>query len=223
MKKIFLLTTIVVMCGGLFAQSKTEFKEQLTALESELAQLKKSDSLKTIQYQEKLRFLEEQISTLNTTVATQNISLKNYADQVERQNNEINSLSRLVAIDTALRNNPPASSSTEVSPREKVIIFTNANNRFKVPEGKTWIIHDYRSVNYAGKDHAVFVSIMGTQVKDYYRSTGLFEPSLSMVLEGGSEAIFEIRVCDNGTDYSDSRPAPSNAKFCVIVTEYDNE
>lgn len=219
MKRLVLLATLAVMCNGLFAQSKSEMKEQLNALETELMMLKKTDSLNRVVYQTKLNTLEEQLESLTTTLNMQNAALRNYSDQVERQNEEINALSRLVAYDTALRNNPSASSSANVSPRTKTVMVSNANNRLVVPEGKTWFLRYFKSVNYAADGHKLYVSVTGTQVSNYQRD------SLdSMVLEEGSEAIFEIRVPrESGSAYSDSHVAPSDEKFFIEIVEYDNE
>ena len=224
MKKVVLLVAFVALCSSIFAQSKTEFKEQLTAVEAELTQLKRIDSINNVLYQAKLKNLEEQIASLTSTINTQNTALKNYADQVERQNNEINALSRLVAIDSALRN----SSSTNASPRERILIFTNNNNTFKVPEGKTWVIHDFKSVNYCNDEKGnlpvSFVTVTGTHINKHPYE-GHYQ-SGTIVLSEGSEITLEIRLLADRRDdwkYSISSPAPSDAVHCIGLTEYDNE
>lgn len=217
MKKVILLAAFVVLCSSLFAQSKTEFKEQLAAVETELAQLKKTDSLNSILYQAKLKSLEEQIASLTSTINTQNAALKNYADQVERQNNEINSLSRLVAIDTALRNS--ATSSTNASPRQKNLFCSKTNNRFVVPTGKTWVLSRFICVNYktfGWNKVCGFISVSGTHINNWLADE-------TFVCQEGTVITFDIRKRTDDATYETSLPAPNDAIISFIVHEYDNE
>ena len=133
MKKIIILACCFLMGSALYAQSKSELKEQFDEVNAELQRLKRSDSLNNLQHQATVKLLEGQIADLSKTIETQNTALSNYASQVERLNSEITNLTQ--RIEKEINKN------TVAAPRERIVIISNTqNNTFTVPEGKTWRI-----------------------------------------------------------------------------------
>ena len=150
MKKAFIFILCFAMGGVLFAQSKSELKEQLDAMTIKVTELSsivmelekkvQQSNIERQQLQAKINTMADETDRLNNTIKTQNTALASYAEQVARLNSEITALSNLVASN----DRKGADAKATAGEREFVVFFSNTqNNTFTVPEGKTWLISGF--------------------------------------------------------------------------------
>lgn len=232
MKKLIIFALCIAMGGALFAQSKSELKEQLDALTAQVETLK-SDLNNSIQERNQLQrtmtaernqlqstitLLEEKIAALNNTINMQNTTLASYADQVARLNNEIANLTNLVVGDSS-RHVPAPMAVSQNSPRERIVFFSNSkNNTFTVPEGKTWLIHGNVLAPTSNKYPRVWLNITSWNSKkiEYEIDTDL---SLFNAIPEKTTIKLQIKCRDDNSN----RIYPNDAEGYIIIQEYDNE
>ena len=209
MKKIIILACCFLMGSALYAQSKSELKEQFDEVNAELQRLKRSDSLNNIQHQATVKLLEGQIADLSKTIETQNTALSNYASQVERLNSEITNLTQ--RIEKEINKN------TVAAPRERIVIISNTqNNTFTVPEGKTWRIKG------CCLPHTMFrygnLHITQWNSKKILQEIGRAEYYDAIP----EKTTFKIQVPTDG-DKDTGYSYESGAEGHLIIQEWDNE
>ena len=214
MKKLIIFALCIAMGGALFAQSKSELKEQLDALTAQVETLK-SDLNNSIQKRNQLQstitLLEEKIAAMNTTINMQNTTLASYADQVARLNNEIANLTNLVVGDSSRHE-----SASQNYPRERIVIFSNSeNNTFTVPEGKTWRLRGHSLAWGGGKYKDVSDYVYITRWNSQKIETEVGRADFFTVIPENTTIKLQVKCNDNSS--------PSDAKGFIIIQEWDNE
>lgn len=231
MKKLIIFALCIAMGGALFAQSKSELKEQLDALTAQVETLK-SDLNNSIQERNQLQrtmtaernqlqstitLLEEKIAALNNTINMQNTTLASYADQVARLNNEIANLTNLVVGDSS-RHVPAPMAVSQNSPRERIVFFSNSkNNTFTVPEGKTWRIKGHSLVWGGGKYENVLDNIIITRWNSQKVEKEIGRTEFYDAIPEKTTIKLQIGVNYQNTIY------PNDAEGYIIIQEWDNE
>ena len=229
MKKLIIFALCIAMGGALFAQSKSELKEQLDALTAQVETLK-SDLNNSIQERNQLQrtmtaernqlqstitLLEEKIAALNNTINMQNATLASYADQVDRLNNEIANLTNLVVGDSS-RHVPAPMAVSQNSPRERIVFFSNSkNNTFTVPEGKTWDISSgilLPTMNKYFYGSRMVIATWNSKKLDNFTESGGGIPEKTTI---------KLQIICKDANYNDIYP--SDAEGYIIIREYDNE
>lgn len=230
MKKLILFALCIAMGGALFAQSKSELKEQLDALTAQVEtlksdlnnsiqernQLQKTMTAERNQLQSTINLLEEKIAALNTTINMQNTTLASYADQVARLNNEIANLTNPVVGDSS-RHAPAPMAASQNYPRERIVFFSNSkNNTFTVPEGKTWDISSgillSTANKYVERSPKVYITDWNSKkLNNYEISYGTIPEKTTIKLQ---------IIMWNGNNYG---IGPNDAEGYIFIKEYDNE
>lgn len=211
MKKIIILACCFLMGSALYAQSKSELKEQFDEVNAELQRLKRSDSLNNLQHQATVKLLEGQIADLSKTIETQNTALSNYASQVERLNSEITNLTQ--RIEKEINKN------TVAAPRERIVFISNTqNNTFTVPEGKTWRILGNSLPHTYYKYHRDNLHITQWDSKKIVMDIGR-AAYYNAIPE---KTTFKIQV-PTGDDRDTGYSYESDAEGYIIIQEWDNE
>ena len=225
MKKLILFALCIAMGGALFAQSKSELKEQLDTLKAQVETLK-SDLNNSIQERNQLQstitLLEEKIAALNTTINMQNTTLASYSDQVARLNNEIANLTNLVVGDSS-RHAPAPMAVSQNYPRERIVFFSNSkNNTFTVPEGKIWMIKSDALVSTTGKygtsdgtPHTIITSWNSKKLNQF----SYISDEIYTAIPEKTTIKLQIKCWDNHCNII----YPNDAEGYIIIRECDNE
>ncbi len=231
MKKAFIFILCFAMGGVLFAQSKSELKEQLDAMTIKVTELSsivmelekkvQQSNNERQQLQAKINTMADETDRLNNTIKTQNTALASYAEQVARLNSEITALSNLVASN----DRKGADATATAGEREFVVFFSNTqNNTFTVPEGKSWLVSGFTLGWVYGKykDARAYVRLTkwNTQKITNYPIGGTngFETYQEAIPE---KTTITVQVRTGGED--DNPVFAPDAEGYLLIKEIDNK